>query len=408
MFAARPLIGDPTADAARLLCRLALIILLIVTPAAELVSRGALYVLLPVGATVLIIAGWLSTGWPHWGRLGSLFLTPIGLAALFLAIWSVLSLAWTPYPAEAGPRLAKALGTSLIALFAIILLPERTRAPNLYLLPIGVAVTAIATGLVIVFGPQSFSKGASPDNTLAYRCLISAAILVWPALGALALRERWLIATGLAAVVTVAALTGFLRIALVAIAGGAFVYVIAVTDQRRTAKLAAFVLAALVLLAPILAFIAFMLADLTQHGAPARAFADAMIAQWPRLITGHGFDTAANAIQFGALPSGTPRSILFTIWYELGLLGAVAFAMLGYGVFLAAGRAPPHVAPALLAGLVAGLAIALWGAETTQIWWITLNGLDAIAFALLFKGHPRARRPRAPVIGEDADREFES
>ena len=47
--------------------------------------------------------------------------------------------------------------------------------------------------------------------------------------------------------------------------------------------------------------------------------------------------------------------------------------------------------------LVAGLVIAVWGAETTQIWWISLNGLDAIALALMCKGLPRATRPPVPL-----------
>jgi len=408
MFAAPPPFGDPAVEAARFLCRVALIILLILTPAAELVAHGTLYVLLPIGATILVIAGWLSGGLRE-RHLGAALLTPIGLAALFLTFWSGLSLAWTPFPAEAGARFGSALGTGLVVLLAIAALPERTKASNLYLLPIGVALTAGATGLVVLFGPASFRAGSNPDYTLAQRCLVSVSILLWPALGALALRERWLMAAGLALVVTAAALVDFLQIALVAVAMGAIVYAIAMTHALRTAQVLAFGFAALVLLAPILALVMLLLADLAQlpQSGPLISFADMAIRQWPRLVTGHGFGFVPRAIEIGALPADTPRSILFTVWYELGLLGAVAFAVLGVRVFLAAGRAPPLVAPPLLAGLVAGLTIALWGAETTQLWWMTLNGLDAIAFALLFKGHRRARRPAAPVREEEEEQGFE-
>jgi hypothetical protein len=405
MAAPRPPLGDPAAEAARLLCRLALIILMIITPVAELFSHGALYVLLPVGATILVIAGWLSSGLRGL-HLGAALLTSIGLAALFLVFWSGLSLAWTPFPTEGAARFGSALGTGLVVLLAIAFLPERTRAPNLYLLPIGVAVTAIATCFVILFGPQSFWQGPNPDHTLAQRCLVSISILLWPALGALALRERWLLAVCLALAVTAAAFAAFLQIALAAIALGAVVYTIAVANAPRTAGVAAFCFAALVLLAPILVVFAVLLSDWTQLPNSAAAIADMVVTQWPRLITGHGLGTAAQGIEFGALPPDTPRSILFTIWYELGFLGAVAFAVLGVRVFVAAGRAPLHVAPPLLAGLAAGLTIALWGTETTQLWWITLNGLDAIAFALLFKAHPRFKRPPAPAFAEEP--EFES
>jgi hypothetical protein len=405
MAAARPSLGDPAAEAARLLCRLALIILMIITPIAELFSYGAIYVLLPVGATILVIAGWLSSGLRGL-RLGDALLTSIGLAALFLILWSGLSLAWAPFPADGVARFVSVFSTGLIVLLAVSFLPERTRAPNLYLLPIGVAVAAIATGLLVLFGPQSFWKGPDPDHTLAQRCLVSISILLWPALGALALRERWGLAACLALAVTAAALAAFLQIVLVAIALGAIVYTIAVANSRRIAGVAAAFFAALVLLAPIFVVFAVLLSDWTQLPNSGAAVGDMVVAQWPRLITGHGLGTAAQGIEFGALPPDTPRSILFTIWYELGLLGAVAFAVLGFRVFVAAGRTQPHVAPPLLAGLVAGLTIALWGTETTQLWWISLNGLDAIAFALLFKAHPRFKRPPAPVFAEEP--EFES
>ncbi|HLH11480.1 MAG TPA: hypothetical protein VKV77_06325 [Methylovirgula sp.] len=399
MLAARPLLGDPATEAARFLCRLALIILMIIAPAAELFSRGALYVLMPVGATILIISGALANGLDV-RRVGEAFLTPIGLSALFLLFWSGLSLAWTPFPAEAGERFARALGTCTIVFLAIAFLPERTRPGNLYLLPIGLAVTAVATATLLLFAPPFFTRGQDPDSTLAQRCLVSSAILLWPALGALALCERWLMAGALAFVVAAAAFADFSQIALIAIAAGAFVYAVAAGGPRRIGAGAGFLFAFLVLLAPFLALLGYMLADLLQlpHSGSATAFTESLIADWPRLITGHGLGLAGRAIDLGLLPADTPRSILFTIWYELGLLGAVAFALLGYCVFTAAGRAAPYIAPPFLAGLAAGLVIAILGAETTQLWWMTLDGVGAIAFALLFKAHPHTRRPPAPMM----------
>lgn len=407
MFAGRPAFDDPAAEAAQLLCRLALVILMILTPAAELFSQGALYVLLPVGATVLLIAGWLSSG--HRDRhLVAALLSPIGVAALFLVFWAGLSLIWAPFPDEAVARFVRALGTGVVVLLACAFLPERTNASDLYLLPIGVAATAIATAFLVLFGPQSFANGAHPDSTLAQRCLLSVALLLWPALGALALRERWLLAAGLAVAISLAAFVDFLQIALAAIALGAVVYAIATAEAARTSQVLAFIFAVLVLLAPIFAVSSLLIADLAQlpHSGPILAFADVAVAQWPRLLTGHGLGMAAQAIELGILPADTPRSILFTIWYELGFLGAAAFAVLGVRVFLAAGRSPPHFAPPLLAGLVAGLVVALWGTETTQLWWMTLNGLDAIAFVLLYKT-PRGKRPSMQMRDAEADQEFE-
>lgn len=397
MLASRPQVVDPAADAVQFLCRVALIILFVLAPAAELVAHGALYVLLPVGAVILLIAGRLSGDLRH-HDLGVLLKTPIGIAALFLVFWAGLSLIWTPYPDEAGARFGKALATGVVVLLAIAALPERTRVADLYLIPIGVAFTATATSLVILFGPASFWSGSNPDYTLAQRCLLSVSILLWPALGVLVVRERWLMAVGLVFVVTAAALADFLQIALAALAIGAVVYAVAMTQAVRTARVFAFLFAFLLLMAPMLALGILLLAGWMQlpPSESLVSLANATLRDWPRLITGHGFGFVPLAIEVGALPADTPRSVLFTVWYELGVLGAVAFAILGLQVFLAVGRAPQLVAPPLLAGLVAGLTIALWGAETTQLWWMTLNGIDAIAFALLFRGHRRARRPAAP------------
>jgi hypothetical protein len=406
MLAARPALGDPTTEAARLLYRLALVILMILTLVTELFSKSTIYPLLPVGATLLVIAGWLSSG-NRDRHLVAALLTPTGIAALFLAFWAGLSLIWTPFPDEAASRFCRAVGTAVVVLFACAFLPERTKASNLYLLPIGVAATAIATGILVIFGPQSFWSGPNPDSTLAQRSLISVTLLLWPALGALALRERWLLAILLAVTVTAAALIDFLQIALAAIGLGAVTYAIAVGSTQRIAQVAAFVFAALVLFAPVFATGAAVIAAVAQlpHAGPAIVFADVAVSEWPRLITGHGLGMASQAIALGALPHETPHSILFTIWYELGFLGAAVFAVLGARVFLAAGRASPHVAAPLLAGLVAGLAIALWGTETTQLWWMTLNGLAAIAFVLLYKAAPRSKHPAAPMMEEDADRD---
>ncbi|MCL2452846.1 MAG: hypothetical protein FWD08_04245, partial [Alphaproteobacteria bacterium] len=57
------------------------------------------------------------------------------------------------------------------------------------------------------------------------------------------------------------------------------------------------------------------------------------------------------------------------------------------------------MAPALLAGLVANLTIAILGIAAAQIWWVALLNCDIIAFALLFKGLDKVHRPGAQVVG---------
>jgi hypothetical protein len=122
-------------------------------------------------------------------------------------------------------------------------------------------------------------------------------------------------------------------------------------------------------------------------------WAEIVTGQWPRLITGHGFDAANRGFSLGYLPVRTPRSLLFVVWYDLGLLGAATFALLLHRVFRLAGKIPELVAPAVLAGLVAILTLAFLGVATAQIWWVTLIDCAVIAFVILIKGIYRTQRP---------------
>ena len=135
-FVRTPL-GNPATDSARFLRRLAFIILMIFTAVAELVSHGLIYALFPIGAAVLIIAGLLAGGENAPRRILVALKSPIGIAVLFLAFWSALSLSWTAFPADAAARLGRTLMTAGISFLAILSLPQRTKISNIYLLPIG-------------------------------------------------------------------------------------------------------------------------------------------------------------------------------------------------------------------------------------------------------------------------------
>jgi hypothetical protein len=401
MFLGSRSVDDPAAVAGRFLCRLALMLLMIAVPCAEVVSRLAIYSLLPVGAVVLIIAGLLvGVGDGAW-RFVRLFASPIGIASVLLVVWAGLSLIWTPFPAEASARFAKGLITQAVVLVAIVFLPERTRAANLYLLPIGIGLAAAATIAFALVVPTLFKTGTSADATLAQRSTMSLVMLVFPALGALSLRERWRLAAALAALVAAAALAAFIEVALIAFALGALTFAAVGTNPARVGKICAIAFSALLLLAPLLALL-FSLLPQTSFTEPLRISAEIVRNEWVRLITGHGIDMAARAIDIGYLPPATPSSLLFLIWYDLGILGALSFAFVTAGAFLGIGQLSPIQAPPLLAGLVAGLTIAVCGAETTQIWWITLNGLTAIAFAVFLKGQMRRKRLAAAAFDQRA------
>ncbi len=68
-----------------------------------------------------------------------------------------------------------------------------------------------------------------------------------------------------------------------------------------------------------------------------------------------------------------PVSLISELWFDLGLLGALFFAIAMAWAFIAAGRLGYELAPATLAALAAATAFALLDRNATQTWWF--NGL---------------------------------
>ncbi len=89
-------------------------------------------------------------------------------------------------------------------------------------------------------------------------------------------------------------------------------------------------------------------------------------------MTGHGVDTVVRGVDAGLLPTMTPRVALFEIWYELGILGALAAAAGVWFGFRAIGRAAPRLAPYLAATFAADLTLGFLSEASPQMTWITL------------------------------------
>ena len=383
-----PRLYDPAKDAARLLGWFGLTVLMIGAPLVGVLSRRALLVLLPVGIGILAAGYLLSVSRVGLRALRETFAAPVGLCGLFLGGWAALSTAWTPFPELALPRLVATAATVLAATVIIAHLPERRARPYLYLMPAGVAATAVATLGLALLGPSSFRGGTEFDPSLLERSVLTLSVLLWPALGALAAFARWRTAGVLAALVAATLAAADARIAMAVFAAGALAFAAGAGEPRRVSRGLGIVLAGLVAVAPLLPFV---LAPLTRSLPPVGASTVAAMTDWrslvsgdlPRLLTGHGLDEARVGVAAGFLPPHTPRTVFFKVWFDLGLLGAVALAALLVFGFRAAGEAAPHVAPPLLGGLVATVSIALFGVATAELWFVTVVSLQAIALGLL-------------------------
>ncbi len=403
MTVALRLRDTPAEDAAKLLVRLGLAALFAGLPCAGIFWRGAIYVVLPVGA-ILILLGALLDAPPHAGRrLRDAIVSPAGGATLLVALWAAVSVIWTPFPAEAGERFLQFASVTSLAVLAAVYLPQNTKTLDFYLLPGGIALASAATLALAYFDTPWFFGGFAFDETLYERATITSIVLVWPALGFLSLREHWIAAAILAVLVACVALAGFAQIALLAMGAGAFTFAMAMSGPTQTARFFAWLFAPLILLSPLLPLLYRLVLwktgfDPGAGSAPILIWSELIVSQWPRLITGHGLDFVHRGLSLGYLPEGTPRSLLLVLWFDFGLVGAAGFTILVVQAFRFAGRLPVKAAPALLAGLVAILTIAILGIATSQIWWLTLLDCEAIAFALLVKVVDRIQRPDVRAI----------
>lgn len=392
----RRLSEDPAAAAAGLILRLGIAILALAVPCGAVISRRLLFVLMPVGAALMLIGGLLQPG--ERGRLVAvrgLVFSPLVQAMAFLVLWAGFSLLWTPFPELAIERFLKTAGTVAVAAMAIAALPHQVKASNSNLLPIGVAAAAIAIVAVSLLTPAALSRAGEEDGNLQ-RATIGVVVLAWPALGALALRQRVAAAGVIAVAVAIAAVVVWIPSALAALIVALLTFSSAWSNPAQAGRILAFVAAALILAAPgiPLAIQPLLPARLDPDGlfAAIPTWADIIRSEGLRLVTGHGFDSAVRALAFGYLPARAPRGVLFEVWYELGALGAIGLAGLAWFAFRAAGRAPAAIAPFLLAALACALTIAVGGLSVAYLWWVTLLAVVAVGFAIVLRGHHRDAR----------------
>ena len=156
---------DPALDAGDLLVRLGLTVLAVVVPVSVVLSRRAMFSLIPIGAGILLIGGLLLPQVDVRGRLKAMILSAPGLSGIAVVGWCALSLLWTPFPADAAERLWKLGGTVALVAFTIALLPERTKTSNLYLFPLGLAAAALTTVAAMLLSPAGVLAVQPEDST---------------------------------------------------------------------------------------------------------------------------------------------------------------------------------------------------------------------------------------------------
>jgi hypothetical protein len=392
---------DDAADASRFFSRIGYLVLAVGAPVGVVLHPLGLYVMFSIGVGLILIAAALDAEPGFLDRFMRPFYVPAFLALLAGMAWAALSILWTPYPVAAAQHLLK-LGVLLVATMLAVAAPrENAAATDLYLFPIGV-VAGMAT--LVALALSETLMGAPDDGRMATGA-VAIAVLLFPAIGGLAARGR----NGLARLLLILALC-FAYIAsytplTVALFAGYLALSFSISDLSRTMRELSWGAAALILLSPLIPALAptvsawIFHARLTSlHAAPYPSLsvaADVFTHDKLRLITGHGFATVSRGVQDRILPAGTPRALAFTVWYELGIVGAVLAALGAWLAFRSLARAPARLAPYMAAAFSAVVALAFLNVDFVEMTTLTLIALAVISTDVAARSQYRTSRPSA-------------
>jgi hypothetical protein len=391
-----PTLADPSTDAAAMLRRVGFGLVLFAAPVAALFARRAVVVLVPLAIALLVIAAILDgrsrTSFTH---IRHLLATPAAAAALVLLTWAGLSLVWTPFPDEAAERLLNIAGMTVLAFMGYMAMPDRTRSANLYFLPIGTALAGIAA-MALTLREQPVSEA---DGQNIERGFVTLVLFLWPSITWLHSRGRNAQALLLAALVGGSTLLAPSALPLHALAVGALAFAVTAIAPVSGAVVMAGIMAGAVLLAPVLPFLLRPLVALlpvsAASGHSLDLWQDVVLNEPFRLVTGHGLETALRAKLVGLLAPEAPVTVLFEIWYELGLVGAAALAVALFAATSATGRERSLLVPGMVASITTAFAFACLGIGALQPWWIGALVVLVLVFVAIERGQFRTKRPKA-------------
>ncbi|MDB5557068.1 MAG: peptide transporter permease [Enterovirga sp.] len=375
---------------------------MLVLPVVALFSRRGAVLFLPIGVALLVIASAIDGGHRPLRDSADRIAGSAGvLAAAFGFGWAAVSLLWVPDPSLSGERFLGLLASAGLGVAGYLALPDRMRAANLYLVPVGAACAAIAVVLTWLVLPRMAEPEAEGQSLL--RGLAAVALLTWPSIAWLRSRNRDLAAAGLVVVIALGTLLGPEPAISAAFAAGALAYVVVALAPTVGLAAVRVILPAIVLLSPALPFILSPVAPLMPDGG---AFAgalhawNALVASEPaRLVTGHGFGAFIQARVGQVLPPGTPDTPLVQIWYDLGAVGALAVAAAIWAGLRGAATSYAPLLPGVVGAFTAAFSLACAGVGSGQAWWPASLAVLVLAFVGIQRGQFRTRRPKLRDLG---------
>ncbi|MCA6335203.1 MAG: O-antigen ligase family protein [Phenylobacterium sp.] len=331
------------------------------------------------------------------------------LLALFTAlVWACASAFWSPWrPADldeqTGLKLVFMLALYGCAVSAARAVPE-ARLPRLLS---GLATVAGVLALLLLFEALTSAAGykvllgligqaVRPDYAIknVAQGLYVLTLLAPPALAAVSGRTRWILGLVLGAGIIGPALVFGYDAPLLALACAILAAGLVLGLPSLGPRLLAGLSAGGFLLAPLLAKGAFAL-GLDERIAPLLSeswlqrlgyWGKAVDWIWARPLPGWGLDASR---AFGPGIQLHPHNAPLQIWMELGLIGAVAAAIVWASIF--SGLSRPVRTPAAAAATATAVAYLIFGAVSFgvwQEWWLALGALSALACILVLRARP--------------------
>jgi len=331
------------------------------------------------------------------------------LLALFTAlVWACASAFWSPWrPADldeqTGLKLVFMLALYGCAVSAARAVPEG-RLPRLLS---GLATAAGVLALLLLFEALTSAAGykvllgligqaVRPDYAIknVAQGLYVLTLLAPPALAAVSGRTRWILGLVLGAGIIGPALVFGYDAPLLALACAILAAGLVLGLPSLGPRLLAGLSAGGFLLAPVLAKGAFAL-GLDERIAPLLSeswlqrlgyWGKAVDWIWARPLPGWGLDASR---AFGPGIQLHPHNAPLQIWMELGLIGAVAAAIVWASIF--SGLSRPVRTPAAAAATATAVAYLIFGAVSFgvwQEWWLALGALSALACILVLRARP--------------------
>lgn len=392
---------DPTTDSALLLQRMGFFTLGIALPVAAMVSRRAAVVLVPIGVALLVIAAVLAEPERFVRSLKRRSTKATALGLVTMLVWVFLSSIWAPRGGtglDRGFNMAFALAIGILGVSA---LPERVRAANLNALAVGTGAATIVAAFMQISG---FGLGdAEDDVTVLVRGLALVIVLTGPLVAWLLTRGRARSAAALLGAVLICSLLirDVVLIASLCTGIGAFALVFFV--RGRSGGLVALACAAIMIAAPLVALLTVMAMPAlsgirTGLLAGVQSWVDLIRLEPVKLLTGNGLGAVTALANRTVSPVSLPESIIVIVWYDLGLVGALAFAIALYFAMRAALALSPVIQAGAIAAYVTAFTCGILGLAGFRAWWLMTLVAVAIITSAIGRGQARTDRPLARFV----------